>query len=39
MAIFHFIEGLYNPARGHSALDDLSPINDERKYHELKVKT
>jgi putative transposase len=27
MAIFEFIEGLYNPHRRHSALGDLSPIN------------
>jgi putative transposase len=29
MALFDFIEGWYNPHRRHSALDYLSPINDE----------
>ena len=32
MAIFEFIEGWYNPHRRHSALDYLSPIDDERAY-------
>jgi putative transposase len=33
MAVFDFIEGWYNPHRRHSALDYLSPLNYERKYH------
>lgn len=35
MAVFHFIEGYYNPPRRHSALGYLSPIEYERKCHEL----
>ena len=31
MAVFHFIEGFYNPSRRHSALGYLSPIEYERK--------
>ena len=30
MAIFEFIEGWYNPAQRHSALEYQSPINYER---------
>ncbi len=30
--VFRFIEGWYNPRRRHSALDDLSPIEYERRY-------
>jgi putative transposase len=29
-AVFQFIEGFYNPSRRHSALDYLSPIENER---------
>jgi putative transposase len=32
MAVFHFIEGWYNPHRRHSALDYLSPIDYERNH-------
>lgn len=35
MAVFHFIEGFYNPSRRHSALGYLSPIEYERKHLEL----
>lgn len=35
MAVFQFIEGFYNPSRRHSALGYLSPIEYERKHHEL----
>lgn len=35
MAVFHFIEGLCNPSRHHSALGKLSPIEYERKHHDL----
>jgi len=31
MAVFHFIEGFYNPSRRHSALGYLSPIEYERR--------
>ncbi len=34
-AVFHFIEGFYNPSRRHSALGYISPIEYERKHHEL----
>jgi putative transposase len=34
-AVFEFIEGFYNPRRRHSALDYLSPVNYERRHHEL----
>src|SRR5262245_40025401 len=36
MAVFQFIEGFYNPARRHSALRYLSPIEYERKHDGLK---
>ena len=35
MVVFSFIEGFYNPSRRHSALGYLSPIEYERKHHEL----
>jgi putative transposase len=35
MAVFQFIEGLYNPSRRHSALGYLSPIEYERKHDDL----
>ena len=35
MAVFHFIEGFYNPSRRHSALGYLSPIEYERKRESL----
>ena len=35
MAVFSFIEGFYNPSRRHSALGYLSPIEYQRKHHEL----
>jgi putative transposase len=35
IAVFHFIEGFYNLSRRHSALGYLSPIEYERKHHEL----
>jgi putative transposase len=31
--LFRYIEGWYNPHRRHSALDYLSPINYEKRYH------
>jgi putative transposase len=34
-AVFHFIEGFYNPSRRHSALGYLSPIEYERKHDSL----
>jgi putative transposase len=30
MAVFHFIEGFYNPSRHHSALGYLSPAEYKR---------
>lgn len=35
LAVFQFIEGFYNPSRRHSALGYLSPVDYERKHHEL----
>jgi putative transposase len=32
MAVFHFIEGFYNPSRRHSALGYLSPTEFEKRY-------
>ena len=32
LAIFDFIEGWYNPHRRHSALDQESPLNYERRH-------
>jgi len=37
MALFHFIEGWYNPRRRHSALGYDSPVTHERKHHEAVV--
>ena len=34
MAIFEFIEGWYNPRRGHSSLGQKSPLNYESKYRQ-----
>ncbi len=31
MAVFHFIEGFYNPTRRHSSLGYLSPIEFEAR--------
>jgi putative transposase len=39
MAVFHFIEGFYNPTRQHSALGYLSPIEFERKRHDMNEPT
>ena len=36
MAVFHFIEGFYNPSRRHSALGYLSPIEYQRKHDGLR---
>ncbi len=35
MAVFHFIEGFYNPTRRHSALGYLSPSEYERRQDDL----
>ncbi|MFQ3665913.1 MAG: IS3 family transposase [Sphingomonadaceae bacterium] len=39
MAVFHFIEGFYNPTRRHSALGYLSPLEYERRRHGLNQQT
>ncbi|MFN3593016.1 MAG: integrase core domain-containing protein, partial [Thermaurantiacus sp.] len=39
MAVFHFIEGFYNPTRRHSALGYLSPLEYERRRHDLNQQT
>ncbi len=31
LAVFDFIEGFYNPQRRHSSIEDLSPIEFERR--------
>ena len=31
MEVFGFIEGFYNPHRRHSSIDNLSPVNYERR--------
>jgi putative transposase len=36
MAVFPFIEGVYNPSRRHSALGYLSPIEYQRKHDRLR---
>ena len=33
MAVFEYIEGWYNPHRRHSALDQESPLNYERRHY------
>jgi len=33
MAVFDYIEGLYNPRRRHSSIGQKSPINFERLQH------
>jgi putative transposase len=35
MAVFHFIEGWYNPSRRHSALNYLSPVEFEDQSRDL----
>jgi len=35
LAVFHFVEGSYNPPRRHSALGYLSPIEYERRHDGL----
>lgn len=37
MAIFHYIEGWYNPRRRHSGLDYESPVSYERRHSEAAV--
>lgn len=39
IAVFHFIEGFYNPTRRHSALAYLSPIEFERKRNDISEQT
>lgn len=39
MAVFHLIEGFYNPTRRHSALGYLSPLEYERRRHDLTQQT
>ena len=39
MAVFHFIEGFYNLSRRHSALGYLSPLEYERRNHDLTTAT
>jgi len=34
IAVFDFIEGFYNPQRRHSSIEDLSPIEFERKFRQ-----
>lgn len=31
IAVFHFIDGSYNPSRRHSALGDVSPIEYDKE--------
>ena len=37
MAVFHFIEGFYNPRRRHSSLGYLSPIDYERRHQDSAI--
>ena len=39
MAVFDFIEAFYNPRRRHSSIDNLSPIEYERRSREVPVAT
>lgn len=39
MAVFHFIEGFYNPTRRHSTLGYLSPLEYERRRDDLTQQT
>ena len=34
IGVFEFIEAWYNPHRRHSALNDLSPLQYERRYQD-----
>ncbi|MCH8247304.1 MAG: hypothetical protein IH951_12965 [Bacteroidetes bacterium] len=34
MAVFHYVEGWYNPRRRHSSIGTISPVIFENQYHE-----
>ena len=34
LAVFDFIEGFYNPQRRHSSIQDLSPIEFEKRFRQ-----